>query len=67
MLNSKLQYTQGSTTTDSSLGLSPAETAAGREVLPELERLRIRAVAKVYIIKSHMYLYVYFLYLPHVW
>lgn len=32
---------------DSSLGLLPAETVAGQDVMPHLDRLRNRAVAKV--------------------
>ena len=49
MLNSKLRYVQDDEAPPdgSSLGLAPPETVAGHEMMPELERLRLRAVAKV--------------------
>lgn len=49
MLNSKLRYIQDDVAPPdgSSLGLAPPETAAVQEVLPELEKLRLRAVSKV--------------------
>ena len=47
-LNSKLTYvTQARPAADgSSLDLAPRETAAGQELAPKLERLRLKAVAK---------------------
>jgi hypothetical protein len=49
ILNSKLHYAQDDEAPPdgSSLGLAPAETVAGQEVFPELEKLRVRAVTKV--------------------
>ena len=48
-LNSKLHYAQDDVTLqqESSLGIAPSETVAGQEVVPELEKLRLKAVAKV--------------------
>jgi len=49
MLNSRLHYAEdeGPPADGTSLGLDPSETVAGREVQPELDRLRQRAVSKV--------------------
>ena len=49
LLNSELRYTQDDEAPPdgSSLGLAPPETVAVQEVLPELEKLRLRAVSKV--------------------
>ena len=53
-LNSKLHYAQDDVTLqqESSLGIAPSETVAGQEVVPELEKLRLKAVAKV---RAHEY------------
>jgi len=47
MLNSRLHYATGSESfTKGTLGLAPTDTVAAHELLPDLERLRLRAVAK---------------------
>lgn len=48
-LNSKFHYAQDDETLQdqSSLGLTPSETVAGQQLMPELERLRIKAITKV--------------------
>ena len=52
MLNSRLHYATNSEppANASSLGLAPSETVAAHELLPDLERLRLRAVAKVVVV-----------------
>lgn len=48
-LNSRLSFAQEADVPDhqQGLGLSPFETVAGQQVVPELEKLRLKAVSKV--------------------